>query len=148
VALNSFFSSPGDTQSTTFEWGGREITQSISHCQSPSQNKFWLIVDEKLPKPPHSFLRKSFEEELGEIRDFFSVNFVLPEEHYRGIGFEERVGILREIFKNFLDFLESQYPESKIKIIREDKSGIESYQQKVIVQKGKRSGSMASFLNC
>jgi len=91
-----------------------------------------FIVDEKPIKSPTSFLRKSFEEKPGEIRDFYTVSIVM----LNGNGAESLISELS-------DYLKGQ----QIKYIISDKKdyGTKNYKsgEKGEVS-GKRVGSQGS----
>jgi ADP-ribose pyrophosphatase YjhB (NUDIX family) len=91
-----------------------------------------FIVDEKPIKSPTSFLRKSFEEKLGEIRDFYTVSVVM----LNGNGAESLISEL-------IDYLKEQ----QIKYIISDKKdyGTKNYESGEKGEaSGKRVGSQGS----
>ncbi len=106
-------------------------------------------IDKKPLKPFISFVRKSFETRANDIKDFYSVNIILPDEDYRDVSPELRIKHISKLFGEFKTFIREQFPQYKLEEIKKDtkntfgnyfryKSGID------IPTGGLRTGSQAS----
>lgn len=136
IAVNNFFGSV--VREEVVDLGrGRKMRVRIRKKEGEE-----YIVDEKPTKSFPSFLRKSFEELSKDIADFFSVSIVFTD-----TSDPQRVEVLA---KEFILFLETQFPDVVLKKVRDDQKGLDNYlnnkDKEELEISGKRKGSLSSLI--